>query len=353
MHRQRASFPLLLLLVATGCAGQDPHGPNAWRHGGEAIDVLVFTRTEGFTHGSIPDGVNALEELGADRGWAVQSTDDAAMFDPATLAAFDVVVFLSTTGDVLDDEQQLALEGFVQAGGGWVGVHSASDTEYDWPWYGGLVGAYFINHPAPQEATLTVVDADHPAMVGVPDPWVRTDEWYNFDAVPAGVDILLTIDESSYDGGTMGRLHPMAWSHTYDGGRAFYTAGGHTSQSYGDPVFRGHLAGGIEWAAADDEPTTGSGTAGSSEEGGSTAAATGSEGDDTGAEGSGGAGSGDTGEDPPSTSGAGSTGAGGSDSSCGSPSDDDTGGCRLGGAPQPAWWAALVLLGWRRRRGGC
>jgi type 1 glutamine amidotransferase len=212
--------------------------------------VLVFTRTTGYRHQSIADGVAAIQKLGAVHSFGVEQTEDPAVFTDVGLAGFRAVVFLSTTGHVLDREQQAAMERYIRAGGGFVGVHSATDTEYEWPWYGGLVGAYFANHPAVQQASLRVEDQTDPSTAGVPDPWMRTDEWYSFLGNPrdAGVHVLLTLDEQSYTGGAMGADHPIAWYHAYDGGRAWYTAGGHTSETFSEPLFLTHLWGGIQYA---------------------------------------------------------------------------------------------------------
>jgi len=180
------------------------------------------------------------------------ATEDAGFFIDTELAEFDVVVFLSTTGNVLDDTQQAAFERFIRAGNGFVGIHAASDTEYDWPFYGGLVGAYFREHPAIQAATLEVEDAAHATMMGVPSPWMRTDEWYSFKSNPRpNVHVLMTLDEGSYSPGSsaMGADHPITWLHEYEGGRAFYTALGHTAESYTDPSFMRMLTQAISWAA--------------------------------------------------------------------------------------------------------
>jgi type 1 glutamine amidotransferase len=215
--------------------------------------VLVFSRTLGFRHDSIADGVGALETLARDRGWQLSATEEQGVFSDVGLAPFSVVVFLSTTGDVLDGDQEAALERFVRAGGGWVGIHSASDTEYSWPFYAGLVGAYFREHPvALQPALVRVENASHPATATLPTEWRRTDEWYAFATNPRpNVTVLLTLDETSYAPGTatMGSDHPVAWYHAYEGGRAFYTALGHTRESYAEPAFVAHLAGAVEWAA--------------------------------------------------------------------------------------------------------
>lgn len=215
-----------------------------------AVRVLVFSRTTGFRHASIPTGIEAVRALGVARGFEVEATEDPAAFAPGTLSRFDVVMFLNTTGDVLDEPQQAAFASFIRAGGGFVGVHSAADTEYAWPWYGALMGAYFKSHPAIQQATVSVADPSHPSTAALPPTIVRTDEWYDFQSLPAPpIIVLLTIDEASYTGGTMGAPHPIAWYHAFEGGRAWYTAMGHTAGTYGEPIFLEHLAGGIRWAA--------------------------------------------------------------------------------------------------------
>ncbi|QDU86131.1 Trehalose utilization [Planctomycetes bacterium Pla163] len=214
--------------------------------------VLVFSRTTGFRHGSIPDGWRCFDGLASERGFDVRITEDPNYFTDRALAAFDAVVFLNTTGDVLDDEQQAAFERYVAAGGGFMGVHSASDTEYEWPWYGELVAAYFKSHPRIQNATVRVEDGAHASTTMLPAAWAREDEWYNFRAAPrASVHVLLELDQDSYEGSEMPRDsgHPVAWCHTEAGGRAIYTAGGHTNASYTEPLFREHLFGALSWAA--------------------------------------------------------------------------------------------------------
>ena len=212
--------------------------------------VLVFSKTAGFRHDSILDGIAAIRGLGAENGFAVDATEDASVFDDTRLAPYAAVVFLCTTGDILDEKQQAAFQRFIEAGGGFVGVHSAADTEYDWAWYGGLMGAYFQGHPAIQPASLVVVDRVHPSTRTLPSRWDRTDEWYNFRSNPrARVHVLATADEATYSGGEMGADHPIAWCQFYDGGRAWYTALGHTRESYAEPFFLRHLLGGIQFAA--------------------------------------------------------------------------------------------------------
>lgn len=215
----------------------------------EPVKVLVFSKTNGFRHGSITAAVAAFREIGVRNNFVVEATEDGAAFSDANLLNYRAVVFLLTTGDVLDDGQQAAFERFIRRGNGYVGVHSATDTEYGWAWYGGLVGAYFEGHPATQTATVRLEDRQHPSTASLPDPWVRTDEWYNFRSNPrANVRVLARLDEASYSGGTMGD-HPIAWCHSYDGGRAWYTAGGHTEESYSEPLFLEHLSGGVLYAA--------------------------------------------------------------------------------------------------------
>jgi cytochrome c len=212
--------------------------------------VLVFSKTSAFRHDSIPDGIAAIQTLGAENGFAVDSTVDAARFTDAELARYKVVVFLCTTGDILDTDQKAAFERYIRSGGGFVGIHSASDTEYQWAWYGRLVGTYFASHPQIQPATVRIEDLGHASTEGLPVTWQRTDEWYNFQSNPRGaVHVLATLDEATYSGGKMGVDHPIAWCHEIDGGRSWYTAMGHESESYAELLFRLHLLGGIESAA--------------------------------------------------------------------------------------------------------
>ncbi|QXD15446.1 ThuA domain-containing protein [Rhodocaloribacter litoris] len=244
---------LVLAVFTVGCTSESSPA----RNGGEGDDpaaprfaVLVFSKTAGYRHASITDGIAAIRALGQAHGFAVEATEDAAAFTDSTLARFRVVVFLNTSEDVLDEAGQEAFERYIRAGGGFAGVHAASDTEYDWPFYGGLVGAYFAGHPAIQPATVVLADTTHPSTRGLPPRWTRTDEWYNFRSNPRGrVHVLAVLDEATYEGGTMGGDHPIAWCHAYEGGRAWYTAMGHTPESYAEPAFRQHLLGGILYAA--------------------------------------------------------------------------------------------------------
>ncbi|HUQ04213.1 MAG TPA: ThuA domain-containing protein [Kofleriaceae bacterium] len=241
-----ASLVALGVCAACGaCAGWgDDVEPPAPR-------VLAYSRTLGYRHETIATAQAALTARLADDGVVVETTEDPLRFRAEELATFDGVVFLYTTGnDVLDADGKAAFEAFVRGGGGWAGVHSAADTEFEWPFYAELVVAYFDSHPVPQPATVHVDDAAHPATAGAPEPWMATDEWYNFRANArdtGGVRVLLTIDEATYAGGNMGADHPLAWAHERAGGRAFYTALGHVEDRWSDPVFVDHVAGGVRW----------------------------------------------------------------------------------------------------------
>lgn len=218
--------------------------------------ILVFSKTSGWRHESIIDGKKALLELGLREGIEVDISENAALFTKDTLDSYDAVVFLSTSGSIFNDAQRRAFENYIRSGGGFVGIHSATDTEYEWPWYNKLVGAYFAGHPEQQEAEKVVVDFGHPATSFLRaeldgDRWRRFDEWYNFKSVNPDIKVLMKLDEATYEGGENGRNHPIAWYHPHDGGRAFYTAGGHTKESYQDPLFVRHILGGIRYAVGE------------------------------------------------------------------------------------------------------
>ncbi len=234
------SFGLLILLTlifSSSTVAQD-------------FDVLVFSKTAGFRHSSIEAGQSAIQELGAENNFNVTITEDGGAFVLDNLLTYECVIFLSTTGDILNAEQEAAFEAYIGQGGGYVGIHAASDTEYSWPWYGGLVGAYFESHPVIQDATIEVADRVHPSTSFLGDYWDRRDEWYDYRANPRGrVHVLATLDESTYDGGGMGHDHPIAWCHEYEGGRSWYTGGGHTNESFSEEAFMQHVLGGIRYSA--------------------------------------------------------------------------------------------------------
>ena len=247
------ALPLSFAAMASATAAPQP-APDAEvaAQADEDFSVLVFSKTAGFRHGSIPAGIAAVEKLGEENNFAVDTTEDGASFTEENLANYDAVIFMSTTGDVLNADQQAAFETYIGNGGGYAGIHAASDTEYDWPWYGELVGAYFAGHPQNQTATVKVEDHAHDSTAHLPDEWERFDEWYNFRSNPRDtVHVLASLDETTYQAGgsAMGIDHPIAWCQAFDGGRSWYTGGGHTDESYTDPDFVRHLLGGIQTAA--------------------------------------------------------------------------------------------------------
>lgn len=216
--------------------------------------VLVFSKTVQFRHTSIEAGKAALIKLGAEKGFAVDTTENSALFTEENLKRYRCVVWLSTTGNVLDPLQQNAFERYIQAGGGYFGIHAASDTEYDWPWYGKLVGGWFDNHPSQpsnvQEGHFHITDTKHPLTSFLPEPWVRKDEFYAYKKMNPAIKTLITIDEKSYIGGTMGDYHPMAWYHEFDGGRVFYSNMGHTEETFSEALVLQHFWAGLQWTMA-------------------------------------------------------------------------------------------------------
>lgn len=212
--------------------------------------ILVFTKTAGYRHKSIEKGVLTLKELGAANNFAITQTEDSLQFNTSNLKKYQLVLFLNTTMNVLGENEQKAFENYIKGGGSFMGIHAATDTEYEWPWYGKLVGGYFNGHPNKpnvREAKIDVVDKNHAATKHLDATWTRSDEWYNLKNINPNLNVILNLDETSYEGGTNGENHPIAWYHEFDGGRAFYTGGGHTESSYDEPAFRQHLIGGISW----------------------------------------------------------------------------------------------------------
>jgi type 1 glutamine amidotransferase len=254
---------LLVLLVSLAPATAD-RGGQGQGDNDKRFSALIFSKTAAFRHTEcVPQATVEIAQMAARRGFEVDATENAAAFTDENLANYDVVIFLCTTGDVLNAAQQGAFERYIQAGGGYAGIHSASDTEYDWPWYGGLVGAYFRDHPGSvnpqyQVATMNVEDRHTAATRRLGRTWTREEEWYNFRTNPRDdVHVLLSVDESTYDprgysvpGGSPGMGdHPISWCQPYDGGRAFYTALGHKGVYWEEPLLLSHVLGGIEMAA--------------------------------------------------------------------------------------------------------
>ena len=221
--------------------------------------ALVVTTTKGWHHESLHSGVVALKDMGIKNFFDVVLWENPGGFTDKYLEQFQVVIFLNTTGDIFDTAQQKVMERFIQSGKGFVGIHSASDTEYGWEWYTKLVGRMFKIHPAVQTARMKVLDATFPGLQGFANGRLWTDEWYDFHPeTTTGLNYVLAVDESSYNPKAqwgnnktegMGALHPIAWYHNYDGGRAFYTALGHLPTSFSDPILLNHIYAGIFWAA--------------------------------------------------------------------------------------------------------
>jgi type 1 glutamine amidotransferase len=236
------------LLVGTGVAPGQDNSPAT------GFNALVFSKTLMFRHASITNGIAAIKQLGAENHFQVDATEDAGWFTATNLAKYKVVIFLSTSGDILNEEQQAVFKGFIEQGGGLVAIHAAVAgdvaTEGNWPWYGQALCARFTNHSAIVRATVHIEDRKHPSTERLPEHWVRTDEWYNFIVSPRDqARILASLDEETYQGGTMGKDHPIAWCKQVGQGRIWYTALGHTEASFTEPLFLKHLLGGIQAAA--------------------------------------------------------------------------------------------------------
>lgn len=237
-HLKTLFAPLAFYIIFSACSTHITKG-TAKQH------VLVFTKTNGYRHESIPDGIEAIKKLGRENNFTMDASEDSLIFTPQNLKKYDAIIFLNTTGTILGQEQKLAFINYMQKGGGFVGVHAATDCEYGWPWYVKMVGANFKSHPDQQTAILNTTKLPHAATSYLPASWQRKDEWYNFKNINPNIKVILTIDETSYKGGENGAFHPMAWYHEYENGKVFYTALGHTKESYQEPLFLQHLAAGI------------------------------------------------------------------------------------------------------------
>lgn len=215
--------------------------------------ILVFSKMKGEHHESIPAGITAIQKLGQENGFLIDTTKDAAYFHEDSLQNYRAVVFLSTPQNVLDFHQQVAFERFIQAGGGFMGIHAAANKENDWPWYNKLVGAYFSGHPHIQKATIEIKDKNHPSTSFLSYNWVRNDEWFDFKNINPEIHVLATLHEKSHEGGQNDGSHPFAWYHEFNGGRAFYTGGGHVAESYTEPLLLQHILGGIKYAIGENK----------------------------------------------------------------------------------------------------
>lgn len=224
------------------------HQTNKDEQKDEKLNVLIFSKVGAYRHESIEPGGAALKSYFAAHSISSTQTEDSTIFTANQLSSFDVVMFFQTTGIILDSLQRDAFAKFIRSGKGFVGIHSAADTEYDWPWFVNLVGVQFADHPDIQQATFVKVDTQQLTVKHLPARWTRMDECYNYKQLPANVNVVLTVDESTYQGGTHGSNHPISWYHTYDGGRSFYTAMGHTVENYQDTLFLEHILQGVKWA---------------------------------------------------------------------------------------------------------
>jgi type 1 glutamine amidotransferase len=241
---------LLFCISFTGSSQPQMQEENIEVNKEEMAQILVFTKTMGYRHKSIEKGVETLKNLGKENSFKITQTEDSLQFNDANLEKYDLVLFLSTTMDVLGTDQEQAFKNYINNGGNYMGIHAASDTEYDWPWYGKLVGAYFTSHPNDpnvREAKMKVVNREHLSTSHLKETWERNDEWYNYKNINPDMNVLIYLDETSYEGGTNGDNHPIAWYYEFDGGRVFYTGGGHTEESYDEPDFQKHLVGGINY----------------------------------------------------------------------------------------------------------
>ena len=216
--------------------------------------ILVFSKTMGWRHNSIQRGIQFFQDWGKSNGVTVDTTEDSNKFTEENLKRYNAVVWLSTTGDVLSPSQQVNFERYIQAGGGYMGIHAASDTEYGWPWYNKLMGGYFASHPRNniQKGTMTVMDRTHVSTQHLDPTFDHVDEFYDFKSLRTDlIKPLIKVDEKSYKEGKMGDYHPMAWYHEFDGGKSFYSNFGHTWESFEDPKIQKHFIGGLQWAMSE------------------------------------------------------------------------------------------------------
>jgi type 1 glutamine amidotransferase len=295
MYRRAVRTTLLVAALAVALVAATM--PAAVAEAPEVIDLLVLTETAGFRHSSIGPGAQMLEDLAENEQLSsvdftvttlansmgegpapgaptvnlfvtsvnpshqIANVVGPSVFTDEGLAGYDVVVFVSTTGDFLTADEQAAFERFIQRGGGYVGIHAAADAEYEWPWYRDLVGGSFRGHPAIQEAAVAIEDATHASTAHLPSRWTRSDEWYSYQQNPrdypchtgggqCGVHVLASLDETSYAVGNLAMGdHPITWCNEWDGGRAWYTGLGHTDASYTEPAFVQSVLGGLLTAA--------------------------------------------------------------------------------------------------------
>ncbi len=240
----RLLLSILLLLVAVAPGTAKP----------AADAILIYSGTTGYRHESIPAGIEAVAALAKQRGLSVVASEDPAIFSPASLKRFRAIVLLSCTTDPkkpesewLVGDRRTALQQFVQDGGGILAIHAAADSHYFWPWYGKMIGGHFQRHPAgTPSGTVRSVAHGNPLLSGVPPTKTRSDEWYYFDDYDPTSQLLVVLDPASI-GEQDVNPNPMAWARHVGRGRVFYTAMGHTTESYSDPYFLRLIANGLDW----------------------------------------------------------------------------------------------------------
>ena len=221
-------------------------------------NVLIYTRNgKGYVHENIAASVEALKKLCGKNKWTVESSDDASVFTTENLKRFNCIIFSNTNNEGFDtEEQKAAFVAYTRAGGGFVGIHSASGSERKWPWFAAMLGGRFVRHPALQSFTIKVIDRNHPSTAFLNERWEWEDECYYTNNLNPDIHVLLAADlttinddkKAEYPGQTFGDLFPLAWYHEFDGGRQFYTSLGHKAEYYQDEKFLKHLEGGIRWA---------------------------------------------------------------------------------------------------------
>jgi type 1 glutamine amidotransferase len=212
--------------------------------------ILVFNKANGFVHESIEAGTEAVLKMTDQYPFIVDVSDDSLRFRDSILEDYDVIVFMNTSGVIFDQEGRQAFQNYIRSGGGFVGVHGASTNEYEWEWFGRMLGNHFDDHPKIQKAIMTIEIPDAPSTEHLPSKWEWTDEWYNwrYEFDPA-IEVLISVDESTYEGGKHSEYHPISWRQEFEGGRVWYTAIGHQIDSYKDENFIRHIAGGIKWVS--------------------------------------------------------------------------------------------------------
>lgn len=242
-----ASVLLLLVVFLFSCKreNKNTYPPQPVTAGKSKIFIL--TETKGYRHESIEAGLAMFNKRADDWRVEISHAEESAVMKEQDIKEYDIIVLLNSTGNIFTEEEQALLEEYLAAGGAILGIHAAADAEYDWPWYGQMLGGWFRSHPEIQEAKCLVADGNHPVATGLPAVWERTDEWYNFKHLSHDNKVILLLDESTYSGGIHGDYHPISWCREWGGGRIFYTGMGHTAETYSEPLFQTHIQNAIQW----------------------------------------------------------------------------------------------------------